>query len=96
MTRKRIQVLARGKVQGVFFRASTRARATELGLVGWVRNETDGSVLIQAEGPDHAIESFVAWCRRGPQLARVDELILEDCTPRNDEMSFAVQHHVGE
>jgi acylphosphatase len=69
---KHVSIRVFGKVQGVFFRASTRDRARGLNISGNVRNEPDGSVSIEAEGSEEAIAEFVAWCRRGPLLARVD------------------------
>ena len=61
-----------GLVQGVFFRAEMRARATSLGVAGWARNEPDGSVAAVFEGPRERVESMVEWCRRGPGGARVE------------------------
>ena len=63
-----------GKVQGVFFRDSTRSKARELGIRGFVRNEQDGSVYIEAEGGEDVLNKFTDWCRKGPELARVDSL----------------------
>lgn len=63
-----------GTVQGVFYRASAQSRADELGLTGWVRNTADGAVELVAAGEAPAVEDFVAWCRRGPDHAVVDEL----------------------
>lgn len=63
-----------GLVQGVFFRASARDEARRLGLTGSVRNEPDGSVLIDAEGEPAALDAFVAWCRVGPPAARVERV----------------------
>ena len=71
---KRVRVCASGRVQGVFFRAEARARAESLGLSGWVRNPTDGTVEAVFEGDPGRVESMVEWCRRGPTGARVDEL----------------------
>jgi acylphosphatase len=70
------RVIARvtGRVQGVNYRASARREAQLLGLAGWVRNEPDGSVLIDAEGDPAALEAFLDWCRRGPPLSRVDRV----------------------
>jgi len=62
----------RGRVQGVGFRDFTRRRALELGLVGWVRNELDGSVAGEAVGPVAAVEAFREALRKGPRLGRVD------------------------
>lgn len=72
MLAKRIHVF--GRVQGVFYRASTKEKADSLGIKGWVQNEPDGSVLIEAEAEEEIIERFVEWCRQGPMMARVDRL----------------------
>jgi acylphosphatase len=69
-----MRVRVRGRVQGVFFRAETRARAESLGLAGWVRNAADGSVEAVFEGEPERVESMVEWCRRGPDGAIVDEV----------------------
>lgn len=63
-----------GRVQGVFFRHSARIKANELGITGWARNKTDGSVIITAEGGREALERFAAWCRAGPLLAKVEHI----------------------
>ncbi len=69
-----MRVRIRGRVQGVFFRAETRARAESLGLAGWVRNAADGSVEAVFEGEAERVASMVEWCRRGPAGAIVDEV----------------------
>jgi acylphosphatase len=61
-------------VQGVFFRAELRDRASSLGLGGWVRNNPDGSVEAVVEGPRDRVESIVGWCGRGPRGAIVEEV----------------------
>ena len=63
-----------GKVQGVFFRASTKSKADELGINGFVRNESDGSVYAEAEGTPEQIEALVKWCHQGPPHAQVTEV----------------------
>lgn len=65
-----------GRVQGVFFRVSTRNRALELGLTGTVQNQKDGSVRIVTTGQEDAIEQLTLWCHRGPELARVDHVVV--------------------
>lgn len=72
-----------GKVQGVFYRASTKSRADELGVKGFVRNEPDGSVYIEAEGSAEAIEHFVRWCKQGPPRAVVDHINVEEQPLKN-------------
>jgi acylphosphatase len=71
---KRVRVRAKGRVQGVFFRAETRSRAESLGLAGWVRNAPDGTVEAVFEGDPERVDSMVEWSRRGPSGARVEDL----------------------
>jgi acylphosphatase len=71
-----------GKVQGVLFRASTKAAADERAIKGFVRNERDGSVYIEAEGEETSMEDFIAWCRQGPRMARVDNLDITKGEPK--------------
>lgn len=61
-----------GKVQGVYYRASTKEVARDLGLYGWVKNQADGSVLIHVEGQEEAINQLVSWCKQGPRFAEVE------------------------
>lgn len=68
---QRLTMIVRGRVQGVWFRASTKERADALGLVGWVRNLADGSVQALAEGPPEQLDALEAWAHEGPRLARV-------------------------
>ncbi len=63
-----------GRVQGVFYRQSTRQQAQQLGLTGYARNNPDGTVTIEAEGPAAALDQLAQWCRQGPPLARVDKV----------------------
>lgn len=69
-----MHLLVSGRVQGVFFRQSTKEAAERLALAGWVRNLDDGRVEALAEGPRETLEQFVAWCRQGPPNARVDDV----------------------
>ena len=63
-----------GKVQGVFFRALTKEKADELGITGFVRNEPDGCVYIEAEADEKILQQFMDWCRQGPSRARVEKM----------------------
>lgn len=67
-----------GKVQGVFFRASTKEKADELGVRGTARNNHDGSVTIEAEGSPEILEPFLEWCKQGPSRARVDTFEIKE------------------
>jgi len=73
----RVRVVVRGRVQGVWFRDSCRERARAEHVGGWVRNTLDGSVEVELEGPEAAVERMVAWCREGPPRARVDSVDVE-------------------
>jgi acylphosphatase len=74
MALKLLQLFVRGRVQGVFFRASAQREARRLGLGGWVRNRVDGSVEILAEGEEQAIRELYGWAQKGPSAARVDRV----------------------
>jgi acylphosphatase len=66
-----LNITVKGKVQGVFFRASTKAVADQLGVKGSIKNEPNGDVSIAAEGDKFALEMFLEWCHEGPQGAEV-------------------------
>jgi acylphosphatase len=66
-----IHLLIKGKVQGVFYRASAREQAQRLSITGWVKNTPNGDVEITATGDKTALDTFIAWCRRGPNQAMV-------------------------
>ncbi len=70
-TAQAIRVLVEGKVQGVYYRASTAKKASALGLVGWVRNLEDGRVEFMAQGAPEQLDSLLQWSHKGPVLARV-------------------------
>jgi len=73
-TEKRVSARITGRVQGVGFRNFTRRRARGLDVTGWVRNESDGSVRLEAEGPADALESLVEAVHNGPRMARVEDV----------------------
>lgn len=80
---KHLNINIRGKVQGVFFRASTQEKADELGLTGFVRNESDGSVYVEAEGSEESLKLFAEWCHHGPRFARVEEVMITEGEVKN-------------
>ena len=77
MTTEARRLAIRGRVQGVGYRDSAVQAAFECGVHGWVRNRRDGSVEALVQGSTDAVDRFVAWCRRGPPLARVTEVATE-------------------
>ena len=66
-----IHLIVKGKVQGVFYRASAKDMAIKLGLKGWVKNTKEGYVEIKIQGPEDVLEEFVKWCYQGPPSAQV-------------------------
>lgn len=68
------EVRITGRVQGVWFRGWTRQEAQRLGLVGWVRNEPDGSVRAHFQGTEGAVTRMLALCRQGPRMAQVTDV----------------------
>lgn len=72
--RTRAHVFVSGRVQGVFYRTTTRDQARDAGVEGWVRNLDDGRVEAVFEGPESAVESMVEWCHTGSSRARVDDV----------------------
>lgn len=73
----RAKVTIRGRVQGVNYRYSTRLQAEHLGVHGWVRNCSDGSVEGVFEGRERAVRALLAWCRQGPPAAAVSEILVD-------------------
>ncbi len=69
---KHLNITVKGKVQGVFFRKSTKAVADQLGVRGFVLNEPNGDVYIEAEADDTFLDMFLEWCNEGPQDAEVN------------------------
>lgn len=82
-TIKHLNIKVSGKVQGVFFRLTTKAVADQLGVKGIARNQSDGTVYIEAEGDDFALDSFLDWCREGPEKAKVENVSYDVAEVKN-------------
>ena len=80
---KSSKISVTGKVQGVYFRASAKQKAMNLGVNGYIKNELDGTVTLVVEGDEKAVKSMTEWCKHGPGLAHVKGLLKEDCAARN-------------
>ncbi len=90
---KRLHLLIAGRVQGVFFRRSAKERAGELGITGWARNTADGNVEIFAEGEENALKEFLAWCRKGPPPAKVENIkITWSLAGKVESSSFQIRY----
>ena len=80
---KHLNITVHGKVQGVFFRASTKAVADQLGVKGLVKNLKDGTVYIEAEGDGFSLDSFLEWCHEGPEKAKVEKVDVTEAELKN-------------
>ncbi len=76
-----VSILITGRVQGVWFRASTKNEADRLGITGFVENLPDGVVYVEATGDPVKLDSFINWCHQGPELARVKEVTVRQINP---------------
>ncbi len=81
----RLRLRIYGRVQGVFFRASAEQEAGKIGVSGFVRNEPDGSVVIEVEGGRTAVDSFVEWAKQGPSRAVVERIVIESLSTVADD-----------
>jgi len=75
---KTVRLTIKGKVQGVFYRATAKDVAELAGVKGWVRNLPDNNVEITATASEEILQKFIDWCKQGPAKARVDEVIVEE------------------
>lgn len=75
---KTVRLIIKGKVQGVFFRATAKDVAVLLGIKGLVKNLPDDNVEIIATATEELLHKFIAWCKQGPPKARVDEVVVEE------------------
>ena len=89
---RRVRLVIRGLVQGVSYRANAAHEGRRLGVTGWVRNQPDGSVLLEAQGDADRIESLIDWCKQGPSLAEVERVETSDVPLERDERGFAIRH----
>jgi len=87
----RVHMFISGHVQGVFYRSSSRRKALELGLTGWVRNLPDGRVEIVVEGEEDQVEKLIDWCRKGPPSGYVKGLEVKQELPTHEFRRFSVK-----
>ena len=87
---KAIHIIVHGQVQGVWFRAGTKAKAGELGILGWVKNRPEGTVEIHAEGEKSQLDNFIGWCRTGTPAANVTSLDINPM-PLQNFTSFEIR-----
>lgn len=92
MENRRISIIVKGLVQGVYFRYFTREEAMKIGISGWVRNLSNGDVEIEAQGTEDNLELFLKQVRKGPQLSRVDSIDVNDLPLSENENGFAIRY----
>lgn len=88
--KKHFSIRIAGKVQGVFFRVSTKQKADELFITGIVKNESDGSVYVEAEGEEGVLSEFIEWCKVGPQLAHVNQYVIQEQNELKEFTAFTI------
>ena len=88
----RVHVVISGRVQGVWFRATTKQKAEQLGLTGWVRNTYDGNVEAVFEGEENGVQEMLDWCRHGPPLSKVENVEVKNESPTNGFDSFSIRY----
>ena len=89
---KRVHIIVKGFVQGVFFRSNTKEVATELGLKGYVKNLPDENVEVVAEGKEKEINKLIEFCKKGPSFAKVKDIDIKFQKPTNEFDDFEVRY----
>ena len=89
---KRAHIVVHGMVQGVFFRANTKEAASKLGLRGYAKNLSNGDVEVVAEGPKEKLDELVAFCKKGPERARVEKVDVHILEASDEFEGFEVWH----
>ena len=86
----RVTLKIYGDVQGVFFRRSAKLEADRLDIVGWIRNDKDGSVEVMAQGEKDKVDQFIKWCKKGPPFSKVKkvEVVNQNGLENFDEFSI--------
>lgn len=90
---KALHLIIHGRVQGVWFRASTQEVAGKMKIKGWVRNTPDGAVEAHIQGNDAAVDEMFVWCRQGPPGARVDSIDSEEVEPAEEFKAFSIRYY---
>lgn len=78
-----MHVTIKGTVQGVFYRATAKSIADQIGITGWIKNTPDGDVEAMIQGTDEQVDAFIQWCWKGPEKAKVSDVILKTVDAEN-------------
>jgi len=87
-----IHVIIKGRVQGVWFRASTKQKAEQLDITGWVRNTADGHVEAIFEGEENNIREMLEWCHHGPPMAEIEKVEVKNQMATNGFNGFTIKY----
>ena len=87
-----VHVIISGRVQGVWFRASTKQKAEQLGLTGWVKNTNDGNVEAVFEGEEKFISQMIDWCHKGPPLSKVNHVEVKKQNLNDGFEGFSIRY----
>jgi acylphosphatase len=85
-------ILIKGKVQGVYYRQSTKEKALQLGVTGQVKNQTDGSVYVVATGTEEQLAALISWCHTGPSRAIVESVETQPIALQNFDTFNIIRH----
>ena len=89
---QRVYIIVHGSVQGVFFRFNARRMASDLGLKGYAKNMSDGTVEIVAEGSEDKLKELIEFCKKGPEAAEVSKVDVEFSKASNEFEGFEVRY----
>jgi len=87
-----VHVVISGRVQGVWFRVSTKQKAEQLGVTGWVKNTADGKVEALFEGDKKHIQEMIDWCHQGPPSAQIDHVEITEQSSSNGFDGFSIKY----
>lgn len=90
--RTNVHVIISGRVQGVWFRATTKQKAEQLAITGWVRNTSNGCVEAILEGEEQQVKKMIEWCHIGPPLATVNKVEVKNQNPTDGFDGFSIIH----
>ena len=89
--KKAVHAVISGRVQGVFFRMETLRAAERLGVNGWVRNLSDGTVEAVFEGETDKVDAVIAWCKKGPPMASVTDIQIDETRYIGEFDNFSIR-----
>jgi acylphosphatase len=90
---KALHLIIYGRVQGVWFRASTQETAHRLKIQGWVRNTPEGNVEAHIQGEKLSVDEMLSWCEQGPPGARVDSIDISEASPNEEYKTFNIRYY---